>query len=264
MRRALCDSIPNQIGKSIELNETETKHLLSVLRLRTGDTIELLDGKGNRATATLLAKEKRAFAEIVEAPTQNTKLNALPIHLCMAIIKGDAMEWTVEKAVELGVKSFVPVETEFTVVKIQKKGADVFQERWQKIADQALKQSGRLERMQVYAPLTFEEVLQNHISPASRMLWLDESLAESAPRANYLGIVASAVAEKDSFLWVGPEGGFSAQEKSRLLQLTLSANGRIVGAITRVHLGSIILRAETAALLGVSLLAGEAYGKTGQ
>ena len=58
-------------------------------------------------------------------------------------------------------------------------------------------------------------------------------------------------------IFVGPEGGFSASERQRLLQLTMSEKHEI----TRVHLGSIILRAETAALMGLALLVGNNYGK---
>ncbi len=254
MRRALCDSIPTKAGQTIELNEIETRHLVSVLRLRTDDPILLLDGKGFQANAKLLVKEKRAYAEVTSPPTSNAKLNALPIHLQMAIIKGDAMEWVIEKAVELGVKSITPIETEFTVVKVQKKGAEAFLERWQKIADQALKQCGRLERMIIHSPLTFEESLLNQKS----LIWLDESLAETGEPDLHLAQVLKKNTANEITLLVGPEGGFSASEKNRLLQLTSGARQ----AITRVHLGSIILRAETAALLGVSLLVSHTYGKT--
>ena len=256
MRRALCDSIPNIAHAQIELPENEAKHLTSVLRLKTGDEIELLDGKGNRARALLILKEKRAIAELISAPFQDAKLNSLPIDLYLSMIKGEAMEWTIEKATELGVRSIIPVETEFTVVRIQKKGADAFQERWQKIADQSLKQCGRLERLTVEAPISFEDTLLK----ASPLIWLDERLADHAPEAEHLSPLLSQpqISSLKKFnLLVGPEGGFSSAERNRLLQLTTGANR----AILRTHLGSIILRAETAALLGISLIAGHIYGK---
>jgi 16S rRNA (uracil1498-N3)-methyltransferase len=266
MRRALCDSLPKNTGDRVELSEAETRHLVSVLRLRNGDEIELLDGKRNRARAELILREKHAWAELLEAPSQNLKLNSLPIHLFMAIIKGEAMEWVIEKAAELGVARITPVHTEFTVVQVQKKGADVFQERWQKIADQALKQCGRLERLKVEAPVSLEEALLQHqrlnasidnTSGSSTLFWLDESLAESSPETHHLSVIAPSLTPQNFALLVGPEGGFSATEKSRLLQLTTGERQ----AIKRVHLGALILRAETAALLGVSLLVGAIYGK---
>ena len=64
----------------------------------------------------------------------------------MAVLKGPSMEWVIEKSVELGVKLFIPVITDHTVVQFKSKGPEVFKERWQKIADQALKQCNRLKK----------------------------------------------------------------------------------------------------------------------
>ena len=207
------------------------------------------------AEGRLVFRDKKVFAELMSQPMSDPKLLSLPIHLKMSIIKGEAMEWVVEKAVELGVRSLTPIETEFTVVKIHKKGADAFQERWQRIADQSLKQCGRLDRMEVRAPLSFESLLTE---PGS-LYWLDETLASDSDQGPHLSRVLSAhdADGKESALLVGPEGGLSANERGRLLQLTVSGKK----AIKRVHLGSLILRAETAAMLGISLLIGEHYGK---
>lgn len=258
MRRALCDQLPQKIGQLVELSDSEVRHLVSVLRLKPEDEIELLDGSGYRARAKIVYRGKTAYGELVSERETDPNLMAKPIHLSMAMIKGDAMEWVIEKATELGVKTLTPIETEFTVVKTQKKGNDAFQERFQKIADQALKQCGRLERLQIKSPIGFEEALlkQNHL------LWLDESLAQTAPIEAHLSQFLSKNHSPHSpyELLVGPEGGFSPSEKSRLLQLT----GGGKQAITRVHLGSLILRAETAALFGVSLLVGDLYGNNGK
>jgi 16S rRNA (uracil1498-N3)-methyltransferase len=248
MRRALCDLLPQKIGQMVELPEQEVRHLVSVLRLKPDDEIELLDGSGYRARAKITYRGKTAFGELVAAPETDEKLLAKPIHLSMAMIKGDAMEWVIEKATELGVKTLTPIETEFTVVKTRNKGSDAFQERFQKIADQALKQCGRLERMTVKMPVSFEEALLNK----NHLIWLDESLATDAPSDAHLShfLAKNKPIQGGYELLVGPEGGFSATEKNRLLQLTTSGKQ----AITRVHLGSLILRAETAALCGISLL----------
>jgi 16S rRNA (uracil1498-N3)-methyltransferase len=254
MRRALCSSLKISRSKPVEIPESEARHLVSVMRLGPGDEIELLDGMGFRANARLLMRDKKVFGELTEEPVTDSARCSLPIRLHLAILKGDAMEWVIEKAVELGVRSLVPVETEFTVVKIHKKGADAFRERWQRIADQALKQCGRLDRMEIAEPVSFEQLLID----STPMFWLDETLArEGTDESHLASIVNSAPIQGERSLLIGPEGGLSPTERGRLLHLT----GAGKKVITRAHLGSLILRAETAALLGVSLLVGGHHGK---
>jgi 16S rRNA (uracil1498-N3)-methyltransferase len=255
MRRILCGTLPRKASAFVEIPEAEAKHLISVLRLGPGDEVEVLDGEGYCATAKLdFRGQKKVFAELLNAPVSHPERLSLPIHLHMSIIKGDAMEWVIEKAVELGVRSITPVETEFTVVKIQKRGADTFQDRWQRIADQALKQCGRLDRMIVHLPVDFETALLNQ----NRFIWLDETLASTAPSEAHLATFAQKIPkDQELSLLVGPEGGLSPTERNRLLQLTGSEKKEI----NRVHLGSLILRAETAALAGISILMGNDYAK---
>jgi len=253
MRRVLCADLFPSRNALVEIPESESKHLTSVLRLGPGDSIQLLDGHGHSAEGKLVFRDKRVFAELTSTPTSDPRLLSLPIHLKMSIIKGEAMEWVVEKAVELGVRSLTPVETEFTVVKIHKKGAEAFQERWQRIADQALKQCGRLDRMEVKPPVTFDALT----NPDLLTYWLDETLANEKNSESHLAHALPHSPPPESALLVGPEGGFSPSERNRLLQLTVSGNK----AIKRVHLGSLILRAETAALFGISVLVGDHYGK---
>ena len=259
MKRVLCPQLP-KVGSRIEIDPAEAKHLTTVLRVRDGELIELLNGTGQKSQAKIILQEKRLLLEGVTAPESNPKLNALPIHLYMAILKGDAMEWVIEKSVELGVQAITPLHTDYTVVQVQKKGVDTFVERWQKIADQSLKQCGRLERLQINAPAILEEVFMQDHSP---IFWLDEDLAANgaapAHLQNALTHFNSSRAQPLSLL-VGPEGGFSPHERERLLQLTALNKGEINKRVMkRVHLGALILRAETAALMGISLLAGK-YG----
>lgn len=261
MRRALVSQIPNHPGHKVVLPEGEARHLTQVLRLRNHDEIELLDGQGRFARAKIVFQDRGATAETLEAPQTNPKLLSQPIHLYMSIIKGDAMEWVVEKAVELGVRFLTPVETEFTVVRVEKKGSEAFQERWQKIADQSLKQCGRLDRLTVNPVQSFEGALLEHAKLnqsglKETLYWLDESLAQSGGDADHLATQKNVTSEARGTtadfgaLLIGPEGGFSQTESKRLLELTGSNNK----GIKRVHLGAPILKAETAALFGVSLL----------
>ena len=108
--------------------------------------------------------------------------------------------------------------------------------------------------MIIHPPLTFEDSLRN----SNHFIWLDETLAEKSPDSEHLAVKVPMLQNQKEFsIFIGPEGGFSPTERSRLLQLTGSQNHEI----TRVHLGSIILRAETAALMSLSLLVGIHYGK---
>jgi 16S rRNA (uracil1498-N3)-methyltransferase len=238
----------------VELSENESRHLLSVLRLGPGDEIELLDGRGGSAPARIEFKGKSPGAVLTEPPKIDPARTSAPVELFISVLKGEAMEWVIEKSVELGVQALTPVETEFSVVKLKKKGLENFQERWQKMADQALKQCGRLDRMVIHTPMPFETALEK----PGPWVWLDEDLAASGGIESHLSqSCPSAAPDHPVRLLIGPEGGFSPKEKSRLLQLTGSEKREI----KRSHLGSLILRAETAALAAVAIAVGQHYGK---
>ena len=146
LKRILCSKIPEP-HRAVELEETEATHATRVLRLKDGDRVEAMDGKGHSALATLRTRNGPPRLEYIEKTEAQVSTGQLvPIILEMSVLKGDAMEWVVEKAVELGVTTLVPVLTAHTVVQMDRKGPEAFQERWQKIADQALKQCGRLDR----------------------------------------------------------------------------------------------------------------------
>ena len=153
-KRLLCPMLP-QPGKMVLLSEGEAHHSTRVLRLVDGDRVEAIDGKGHRIIAILRLRGGPARLEYeaaVDSGNTVSQKDAPPIVLEMSVLKGQAMEWVIEKAVELGVSSFIPVLTDHTVVQMKSKTPDLFQQRWQKIADQALKQCGRLEAMKVTLP----------------------------------------------------------------------------------------------------------------
>lgn len=243
MKRVLIPALPTA-DKPIFLPEEEAHHLIQVMRVRNGETIESLDGKGAKmATVVELLGKGKAQLHSQGPAIRDPKLLSLPITLEMAVLKGDAMEWSVEKAVELGVKTFVPVLCAHAVVQVDRKGPEFYQERWQKIADQALKQCGRLERMEVQAPIALE-ILLTQKRPLR--LWADEATRADAPH------IFQALAQVDAkdriagvSILIGPEGGWSDSERA-----LLSRSGCV-----STSLGPWVYRAETAALFATSLVA---------
>lgn len=236
MKRALVAPITDLKQTRFALSENECHHLLTVLRARNGDTIEAIDGQGHRFVAELVLEGKgRASLERkspVESPADRT---SCPVHLEMAVLKGEAMEWVIEKSVELGIRVFQPILTDHTVVQIDRKGPEAFRERWQKIADESLKQCGRLDRMEVRSPVSIRELLQRE--PSKSRLWCFEAETEFTPDFPW------APTAPDLRVLIGPEGGFSAGE----IQLLRSEG------IQSIRLGPWILRAETAALFAASI-----------
>ncbi len=242
MKRVLVATLPDAAVPAI-LDPEEAHHLVQVLRARNGEKIEVLDGKGAKIAAEieLLGKGKAKLHARGEA-LRDVRLNSLPIVLEMAILKGEAMEWTVEKACELGVRHFVPVVCAHAVVQVDRKGPQFYQERWQKIADQSLKQSGRLERMIVEEPISLESLVAK---PRGLRLWADETTRADSP--HIFEALASASTETrlaGVSILVGPEGGWSDAERALLSRSECRST----------TLGPWVLRAETAALFATSLV----------
>ncbi|MGZ3689194.1 MAG: RsmE family RNA methyltransferase, partial [Bdellovibrionota bacterium] len=117
MKRVLCSRLPTR-GNPTTLSPAEAHHLTHVLRQSEGAKVEAMDGHGKAARTILRVRGEAAFLELdAEAPaaTRSADAETVPVTLEMAILKGEAMEWVVEKAVELGVRVFQPVMTAHTV-----------------------------------------------------------------------------------------------------------------------------------------------------
>lgn len=241
-RRFLTSELPKP-GKPILLEKDEAHHALKVLRLEDGDPVFVLNGNGLGVSGVIrIRKSEKSQVWIENDGDFETEAprSILPIHLEMAALKGDSMDWVIEKAVELGVQKLTPILTDFTVVQIHRKGAEAFQDRWQSIADQALKQCERLTRLQIEPPIDLAARLtQLH---AQAVFWMRERSIESTSilRA-FLNSSASSF-----HLLIGPEGGFSPDE---IILLERSQN------VQQISLSPLVLRAETAAISAVAIAA---------
>lgn len=244
IKRLLCASLPRP-GHPVLLSEEESEHAIRVLRLRDGDPVEILNGQGGAVKAILRYRGIPAQVEFAEETTHAHGRIQIPnLVLEMAILKGDAMEWVVEKAVELGVKSLTPIITDHTVVQLKQKGPETFQRRWQKIADQALKQCGRLDRMPIALPISLEELLAS--CPDELRLWFDEATrGEASEILEFFERQKPGQSISAARLLIGPEGGWSHHERELL--------GRSSDKIIPLSLGPWVLRAETAAVSAISL-----------
>lgn len=242
--RVLCPRLPAPQAPVL-LDEQEAAHLQQSLRLRPGDPVMALDGKGSEVPGRTFLRDKKLWVETDEpAPTRtlSSDQETTALVLEMAIIKGDSMSWVIEKAVELGARAIVPVICDHGVVDLGKKGTEHFVERWQRIADQALKQCERLNRLKVEAPLTLGQVLGTR-APV-RAIACEPSLGITDTRP--LPAVLRASGQAPVHVLIGPEGGWSAAETQ-----AMGAEFKL-GRAVPVSLGGLVLRAETAAVFALS------------
>ncbi|MBI3028497.1 MAG: 16S rRNA (uracil(1498)-N(3))-methyltransferase [Candidatus Rokubacteria bacterium] len=229
-------------------DEQETRHLSRVLRLRPGDSVQVVDGRGTEFTVRLESIEGRTAAGTILTRSSSVTESPLAVTLAQGIPKGDKMEWIVRTVTELGVVRVLPLVTERTIVRLEPGRWRDRARRWQRVAKEAAKQCGRAVIPTVEAPRPLQEFAG--AAPAADLrlcLWEGErrglsEILDDAAR----GPVASVL------LAVGPEGGLAAREVE-----TLVAQG-----FTSAGLGPRILRTETAGPVGVALLQGR-FGDVG-
>ena len=219
------------------LSEEDSRHALRVLRLEEGDEIELVC-RPSRYLAEITGIEDDVIAVSVREELRCTEAKTR-VTLYQGLPKADKMELIVQKATELGAASVVPVAMSRCVVQLDGKDGRKKQERWQKIAREACKQSGRCEMMQVTEPISFKNLLAKLAAHQAAIVpWEDArgySLArfhQEHPEITDLAIV------------IGPEGGMSEDEVARMKE----------AACLSVTLGPRILRTETAGLCAMSAL----------
>lgn len=228
------------LGGALELGRDDARHLQSVLRVKPGDRVELFDGCGRTRLAAVAAADKRGLTLAAEAPAREHPLPACRLTLFACVSKGSRMDWTVEKAVELGVACIAPVISDRTVVRLDAEDGAAKAARWSRVAEEAARQCGAawLPAIAPPAPLKSCAPLVAKASPTF--------VAALSPAAKPLReALAEHTAPPPQAGWfVGPEGDFTPEE----LELLLAS-----GAIP-VSLGAQVLRAETACLYGLCAL----------
>lgn len=226
-----------EVGVEVELSTENIHYLRQVVRSKPGHLLTLFNGKGGEYSATIQSIEKRACNVSVDQFIERDVESPLKITLLQGISKGDRMDFTVQKAVELGVNHIVPVLTERSVVKLDAKRSKKKQEHWQAIANSATAQSGRNRIVDVSPIIPLSEYLQTTESSSNIKLILSP---ESDVGFNTISKSPSLT------LLIGPEGGLSDAE------IKLATNG----AFTSVRFGPRVLRTETAAVAALGLIQG--------
>ena len=222
-------------NNNICISGEEVKHI-QVLRFNLEDVIHVNDSmykivSMTRDTIELEFKEK---AEVIGVPNTN-------ITLYMAFLKGDKMDFVVQKAVELGVSKIVPFFSSNVVVKLDEKDRVKRQAKLQKIADEACKQCGRTDSVEVSSFVNFKE-LETNFFFLVKVFFAYEASRES------LRVEINDAKDKEFKnigIVIGAEGGFTPNEAQELKEMP---NVSVVG------LGERILRAETAALNLISIV----------
>ena len=217
------------------LSPEESQHALRVLRMTQGEECQaILEGNLFAATIEQAADEVvLLLGEQLPSPEAGVRIT-----LYQGLPKGDKMEYILQKCTELGVHRFVPVAFSRCVVKWDKKDDQKKLPRWQRIALEAAKQSGRALVPEVESPISFQELLRRIPSHEAVLIpWEEE-------RGN--GIRKKWLGEKDVAIIIGPEGGMDAAE----IEQMQAAGAR------PVTLGPRIFRTETAGLAAaIALLA---------
>ena len=228
-----------EVGQTQALSDDAFGHTVRVLRLKDGDDITLFNGfPEQQSYYEYQAKlcnvgKKHADIEII-AKSKVENESPLNIHLGQGISRGDRMDFTLQKSVELGVNTITPIFTERCGVKLTGERLEKKHEQWQKIVISACEQSGRCTVPIVAAPIYLDDWLQQDSSALKLNLH---------PRAQH-SIMSLPIENNRVRLLIGPEGGLSNDEIA-------SANS---AGFHDVLLGPRVLRTETAALTAITAL----------
>lgn len=217
-----------------EISGDEAKHLTRVLRVEAGQRYEISDNRTvYLAEIETARKEQVRFRTLEKLPAIEPPVRMI---LCAALIKFDHFEWMIEKATELGVAEIVPVVTVRTERGLDK-AAHKRLERWRRIGVEASQQSRRAHLPEIAGPASWAAALATEAK-------YRYALDESGSRPLLTALPSARSAADTVALLVGPEGGWTDEERA----------GFLAAGWVAASLGSSILRAETAALAALAIV----------
>lgn len=227
-------------GKSVTITGEDVNHIRNVLRLKINDEIIVSNQSGRDYHCAISAIEKdKVCADVIDVCDNAAEL-PVEITLFQGYPKSDKMELIIQKTVELGVCRIVPVMTKRTVVKLDDKRAVKKTERYNSIALSAAKQSGRGIVPEVFTPVTFEEAV--NMARELDMLIIPYEEAEGIEASKQ--VIADIRKAKSLGIFIGPEGGFAADE----------VKAAVCAGASVITLGHRILRTETAGMAIMSII----------
>lgn len=221
-------------GREVQLPPEVGRHVAQVLRMRVDDPLIVFNGRGGEYGAHITSIHRGDVTVVIENHRPVERESPLTIVLAQGISRGERMDLTIQKAVELGVRQIVPVTTSRSTVRLNDARRETRLAHWRKITVSACEQCGR-NRLPTLSPI------------GNLADWLSESHAGSTlvldPQA-LSSVSALPPPEQGITLLIGPEGGLSGPEIE-----SAEAHGFLP-----IGLGPRILRTETAALAAISIL----------
>ncbi len=221
-------------GAECVLPASAAHHVRDVLRLDRGAELVLFNGRGGEYEAQLLAVARGEVRAVVGSFRHGALESPLAVTLVQSISRGERMDYTIQKAVELGVNRIVPVISARTVVRLDSAREEKRLEHWRGIVRHAVEQSGRTALPELTAVLPLAAWLED--ASKTRAYMLD-------PFAS-TGLAAQPAPDGEVAIVAGPEGGFSADERAQMSR----------AGVLPVRLGPRVLRTETAALCALTIL----------
>lgn len=218
----------------ITLDDNAFNHLIRVLRMKPGESVTLFDGSNQITPAVIHEVNKKNVVVKTATTVFDDRESPLNIHLGQVISRGDKMEFTIQKSVELGVSTITPLLSERCGVKLDQERLEKKVQQWQKIVISACEQCGR----NIIPTVNSVMKLENWCSSLTDSLKLNLH-----PKAEK-GINQLSSEDKNISLLIGPEGGLSNEE----IQMTHQYQ------FTDILLGPRVLRTETAALTAITAL----------
>ncbi|MBL4786163.1 MAG: 16S rRNA (uracil(1498)-N(3))-methyltransferase [Cohaesibacteraceae bacterium] len=221
--------------QSLGLDKSQSSYLISVLRKKKGDAVLLFNGRhGEWLGEIAVENKKNCVLTCVEQIRPQTELGR--VDLLFAPLKHARLDYMVQKAVEMGVANLRPVMTHHTQVK------RVNVERMRANVIEAAEQCGVLAVPRVAEPVSIFSLLDQwqQTDPERHIIYCDESDLGDNPL-----LVLQSIASNDLAVFIGPEGGFSREERDRL---------KLRDDVTAIPLGPRILRADTAAVAALALV----------
>lgn len=226
-------------NRTVTIDDPLLSHLSKSLRIREGENIWVGDERRVRYRVRIDHLDSHSLQASIIETVAGPPAPSAPIVLAQAILKGDRMNWVIQKATELGVTDIIPLLTSRVIARPPTGRVRTTRERWQRIAVDAAQQSEQWEFPGVTQPMTLSELFRHVSHTALRCALLErgaeQSLGSLSIDQTFQGTIV---------LTVGPEGGWTPEEMQELLDQRFQA----------ISLGKGILRGETAPLVTLSIL----------